>query len=84
LSLFIRSLSLSEVFDALNSSELVSVPDHIDGDEMPIEGELKEEDNGESGKSISFFVFSAILVAFFIWLLIGLWGFLQEMSYGHG
>ena len=71
---------MSEVLDSTEFSEPFN-----DVDSSQDELLLEDEDNKESvGKNIWFFVLAAVLIGFFIWLLLGLWGYLQEMSYGHG
>jgi hypothetical protein len=56
-------------------------------EELQLEKEQAEEDEEDAkgvGKTIWYVIISAVLLGFFFWLLIGLWGFLQEMTYGHG
>ncbi|HEY3419686.1 MAG TPA: hypothetical protein VGK23_03960 [Methanomassiliicoccales archaeon] len=54
-------------------------------DEETFSGEeLDEEEARDHGRGILYLVFAAVITGFFLWLLLGLWGFLQEMSYGHG
>ncbi|MGD0817036.1 MAG: hypothetical protein ABR986_01390 [Methanomassiliicoccales archaeon] len=75
--------NLSDVLDSTDSSEPINEPDLI-GDEEILSEDKMEEDNKDTVKTIWFVAFAAILIGFFIWLFLGLWGYLQEMSYGHG
>ena len=71
---------MSEVLDSIEFNEPFNDADSSQ-DELVLEDEDKE---GSLEKNIWFFVLAAVLIGFFIWLLLGLWGYLQEMSYGHG
>lgn len=76
--------NMSNVLDSSDPNEPINGPDPIGEEGITLEDEMEEEDKKDAGKSIWFVAFAAILIAFFIWLFLGLWGYLQEMSYGHG
>ena len=73
--------------DIINNSETAHlaegpVPSEDAGE---IEWERTEDEEGlEIGKTALYLIIAAVFIGFFVWLLIGLWGYLQEMTYGHG
>ncbi|MFA5313747.1 MAG: hypothetical protein WC375_10620 [Methanomassiliicoccales archaeon] len=56
----------------------------MDDVDMLLSDDVGETNKKEIARSLSYLVFAAIVTGFFIWLLLGVWGYLQEMSYGHG
>jgi hypothetical protein len=74
---------VSEVTESLDPTEPVVEPGLIDDEEAALDEELKEEEKG-IGKGGWYIIFASAIIVFFLWMLLGLWGYLQEMSYGHG
>lgn len=75
---------MSEVIEPTNFSEPIDGADLIDYNEVTLDEELKEDDEKGIGKGGWYIVFAVVIIAIFLWILLGFWGYLQEMSYGHG
>ena len=74
---------MSDVVDPSGSLPPTDDPELLEEVSELSEEEL-DEDGREIGKGILYIGLAAVFIGFFVWLLIGLWGYLQEMSYGHG
>lgn len=75
---------MSEYAESSNSRESIDEPYPEEEEEISLGEETEGEDKNDIGKSIAFFIAAGIIFTLFVWLLIGAWGYLQEMSYGHG
>lgn len=62
----------------------VDEADPVDDVDMLLDEEMDEESKKDAGKSILYIVAAAICIGFLVWILLGLWGYMQDMSYGHG
>jgi hypothetical protein len=75
---------MSEHVGSPGSNEPIGEIGPIDDVDMLLDEEMDENSKKDAGKNILYIAFAAICIGFFIWILLGLWGYMQEMSYGHG